>query len=219
MKPSARAARLALALSAIPIVAPAAPARAGEESLLIFSPSKLSSHAYRLRMGARAAPGSDAGAGVDLSVATSSTGRIRPSQDNARFWAEMRGSGASGAQRRVSAGYNPMTGTVTTSAGLSRRWIATPRVDVVVEPSVAMDGNARTGDRGALRVTQRAEVQAPSTGTALVATGSGAISDRSVGTSVALEQKLFDCLNLRAAVERRGSKTVGSVRARLAFGW
>ncbi|MFC3072530.1 hypothetical protein [Shinella pollutisoli] len=82
-----------------------------------------------------------------------------------------------------------------------------------------MDGNARTGDRGALRVTQRAEVQAPSTGTALVATGSGAISDRSVGTSVALEQKLFDCLNLRAAVERRGSKTVGSVRARLAFGW
>ena len=219
MKPSARAGRLALALSAIPIVVPAVPARAGEESLLIFSPSKLSSHAYRLRMGARAAPGSDAGAGVDLSVATSSTGRIRATQDNARFWAEMRGSGPSGAQRRASAGYNPLTGGVTTSAGLSRRWIATPRVDVVVEPSVAMDGNARTGDHGAVRLAQRAEVQAPSTGTALVATGSGAVGDSNVKGSVALEQKLFDCLDLRAAVERRDSGTVGSLRARLAFRW
>jgi hypothetical protein len=214
----AGAARAALALSTILLIPPAGAARA-EDSLVIWSPAKLSSYAYRLRLGAKAATAAEMSAGVDISVTASSSGRIRDTRDNARLWAEMRGTGQSGAERNVTAGYNPLTGRVSASAGLSRRWMATPSIDIVLTPAVSADANMRSGDRGAVRVTQQARIQALPTGTSFVATGSTASGQKHIGAELGVEQRVFDCLDLGASVRRQDMRLVGAVRARLRFAW
>lgn len=218
MNAFAGAARTALALSMILVILPAGAARA-EDSLLIWSPAKLSGYAYRLRLGAKAATAAEMSAGVDLAVTASSTGRIRDTRDNARLWAEMRGEGLSGAQRNVTAGYNPLTGRVSASAGLSRRWMATPSFDIVLAPSVSADANMRTGDRGAVRMTQQARIQALPAGTDLVATGSTARGQKRIGAEFGVEQRVFDCLDLGASVRRQDMKLISTVKARLRFAW
>lgn len=214
----ARAARAAFALSAILAILPAWAAVAGD-SLLIWSPKKLSSHAYRLRTGARAAAGRDVSGGIDFSVATSSTGRIRKTRDNARLWAEARGQGRSGAQRSASAGYNPVTGRISASAAISRRWMATRSVDIVIEPVVSADKIVRHGDGGTVRVTQKAELLALRTGTSFIASGTAVSGNKTINTELRVEQSLFDGFNLTATVRRQNSELTGAVRARLGFSW
>lgn len=213
-----RAARAALALSVILAFLPADPAEASD-SLLIWSPSKLSGNAYRLRMGAKATTDAPVSAGVDVSVTTSSTGRIRDTRDNARLWAEMRGQGRSGEEASVSAGYNPLTGRVSATAGLSRRWMASPSFDVVVRPSVLAETNIRHGDRGVLRMVQKAQLQALRTGTSFIASGAATSGKGRVGAEFGIEQRLFDCLDLTASVRREDASLVGGIKARLRFDW
>lgn len=213
-----RATRAALALSMILAFLTADPAEASD-SLLIWSPAKLSSNAYRLRMGAKAATGAPVSAGVDVSVTTSSTGRIRDTRDNARLWAEMRGQGRSGAERSVSAGYNPLTGRVSATAGLSRRWMASPSFDVVVTPSVTAEANMRHGYRGALRMVQKAQVQALRTGTSFVASGAATSGEGRVAAEFGIEQRVFDCLDLTASVRHEDTSLIGGVKAQLRFDW
>ena len=212
------AARSALALSMILAVLPPGQA-AADDSLLIWSPAKISSYAYRVRMGAKAATAAEMSAGVDVSVTTSSTGRIRDTRDNARLWAELRGQGRSGSERSATAGYNPLTGRVSASAGLSRRWMASPSFDVVVTPSVSADANVRHGYRGSVRMTQKAELQALPTGTAFVAAGTAVSGDRRVGTEFGIQQRVFDGLDLGASVRRQEARLTGSVKAQLRFAW
>lgn len=218
MNAFARAARSALALSAILAVLPAGQA-AADDSLFIWSPAKISSYAYRLRMGAKATTAAEMSAGVDVSVTTSSTGRIRDTRDNARLWAELRGRGRSGSERSATAGYNPLTGRVSASAGLSRRWMASPSFDVVVTPSVSADANVRHGYRGSVRVTQKAQLQALPTGTSLVAAGTAVSGDRRVGTEFGIEQRVFDGLDLGASVRRQEARLIGTIKAQLRFAW
>ncbi|WP_411036062.1 hypothetical protein [Shinella sp. BYT-45] len=213
-----RAARAALALSMILVTMPAGKAQAGD-SLLIWAPTKLSGYAYRLRMGAKAAARSDMSAGVDVSVATSSTGRIRNTRDNARFWAEMRGQGRSGGERNATAAYNPATGRASASAGVSRRWMATRSVDVVVSPSVSADANVRHGYNGSVRMTQKAQVQALRTGTSFIASGTAVTGSRRIGTELCIEQRVFDGLDLSASVRRQDAELIGAVRAQLRLRW
>ena len=218
MKAFTRAVRAALALPTILAVLPAVPAAAGD-SLVIWSPTRSSSHAYRLRMGARAPTAGEMKAGVDLSVTTSSTGRIRDTRDNARLWAEMRGEGRSGAERRAAAGYNPLTGRLSASAGVTRRWMASPSVDVVVEPSVSVDTNMREGYGGSVRVTQKALVQAVRSGTSFAASGTAASGGGEIGTEFHVEQRVFEGLRLAATVRRQDAELVGAVSARLRVSW
>lgn len=214
----ARAARAALALSTILAILPAGHAVAGD-SLLIWSPKKLSSHAYRLRTGARAAAGRDVSGGIDFSVATSSTGRIHRTRDNARLWAEARGQGRSGAQRSASAGYNPATGRISASAAISRRWMASRSVDIVIEPVVSADTTMRHGYGGSVRVTQKAEVRALRTGTSFIASGTVSSGNKTINTELCIEQRLFDGFNLTATVRRQNAELTGALRARLGFSW
>jgi hypothetical protein len=218
MKAFVRAARAALALSTILMILPASPARAGD-SLVIWSPAKLSSYAYRLRMGAKAAADNPVSAGVDVSVTTSSTGRIHDTRDNARLWAEMRGQGRSGAERSVTAAYNPLTGRVSASAGISRRWMASPSIDVVVTPSLSADTDVRHGYGGSVRMTQKAQIQALPTGTSFTASGTATSENRAIGTEFGIEQRVFDGLDFRAAVRRHDTSLIGTVRASLRFDW
>jgi hypothetical protein len=214
----ARAAHAVLALAMILAFQRAGAAAAGD-SLLIWSPAKLSASAYRLRMGAQAATGNPVSAGLDVSITTSSTGGIRATRDYARLWAEMRGQGGSGAERSVSAGYNPLTGRVSATAGVSRRWMASPSFDVVVAPSVSADASVRHNDRGALRMTQKARIQALRTGTSFVASGSAASGQRRVAAEFGVEQRVFDCLDLTASVRREDTSLIGAVKAQLRFDW
>ncbi len=218
MNAFARAARAALAVSTILLILPAAEAQA-DDSLLIWSPAKLSSYAYRLRMGAKAATAAEMSAGVDVSITTSSTGRIRDTRDNARLWAELRGQGHSGSERSATAGYNPLTGRVSASAGVSRRWMASPSFDVVVTPSVSADANVRHGYRGSVRMVQKAQLQALPTGTSFVAAGTAVSGDRRIGTEFGIEQQVFDGLDLGASVRRQEAGLTGTIRARLRFAW
>lgn len=218
MNAFARAARAALAVSTILLILPAAEAQA-DDSLLIWSPAKLSSYAYRLRMGAKAATAAEMSAGVDVSITTSSTGRIRDTRDNARLWAELRGHGRSGSERSATAGYNPLTGRVSASAGVSRRWMASPSFDVVVTPSVSADANVRHGYRGSVRMVQKAQLQAVPTGTSFVAAGTAVSGDRRIGTEFGIEQQVFDGLDLGASVRRQEAGLTGTIRARLRFAW
>jgi hypothetical protein len=213
-----RAARAALALSMASVSLQAGAARA-EGSLLIWSPSKMSSNAYRLRVGAKTPPGSDARAGVDLSVTTSSTGSIRRTRDNARLWAEMRGRGASGAEGNVAAGYNPATGQATASAGVSHRWMATPSIDILINPSVWADSDMRRGHSGSLRVTQKAQVQSIGTGTSLVASGTAIAGQPHVRTELHVEQNVVRGLNVAATLRRQDAELVGAIRARFRVDW
>ncbi|AOF90006.1 hypothetical protein [Sinorhizobium sp. RAC02] len=214
----ARATRTTLALLMILAFLPAGSAEASD-SLLIWSPAKLSSNAYRLRMGAKTATGAPVSAGVDVSVTTSSTGRIRDTRDNTRLWAEMRGQGGSGAERNVSAGYNPLTGRVSATAGLSRRWMSSPSFDVVVTQSVTAEANVRHGDRGALRMVQKAQLQALRTGTSFVASGAARSGEGRVGAEFGIEQRVFDCLDLAASARREDASLIGGIKARLRFDW
>lgn len=218
MNAFAGVARTALAILTIFVALPLADARA-DDSLLIWSPAKLSDYAYRLRMGAKAAAEADMSAGVDFSVATSSTGRIRDTRDNARLWAELRGQANSGAARSVTAGYNPLTGRVSASAGVTRRWMASPSIDVVVTPSVSADANVRHGYRGSVRMTQKAQIQALRTGTSFVAAGTAASGDSGIGTEFGIEQRVFDRLDFGASVRRQDSALVGALKAGLRFDW
>jgi hypothetical protein len=218
MKPSVQAAQVAFAAFLI-LGMPFTPcARAGEDSLLIWSPSKLSSHAFRLRMGAKAASSDDASAGVDLSVATSSNGKIAETRDNARLWAEMRRAGHAGTQR-VAAGYNPLTGHVSTSASVSRTWSVSRDFDVFAEPSISAEAEPVHGYRGSVRVTQKARISLPASGTALTATGTTRSGDSRIKTSLSVEQQLFQHVNVRAAVEKRNSEPFASLKASLALRW
>nr|WP_298105949.1 hypothetical protein [uncultured Shinella sp.] len=212
-----RAACAALALLLIPVGLPVE-AKASD-SLLIWSPTKISKYAYRLRMGARAATRNPVSAGVDFSVATSSTGRISATRDNARLWAEMRTQGRSGAERNVAAGYNPATGRASASAGVSRRWMATPSVDVVLTPSVSADSRARHGYTGSVRLTQKAQIQAVNTGTSFIASGTAVSGERRVGTEFRVEQHVFDGLNVAASLSRQDTGTVGAIRAAFRVNW
>jgi hypothetical protein len=212
------AARTALATLAILLTLPPAGARA-EESLVIFSPAKISLHAYRLRMGARAAAEADMSAGVDLSVTTSSAGRISDTRDNARLWAEMRGEGRSGAERSVTAGYNPLTGRVSATLGVTRRWMPSQAIDVAVTPSVSADANMRHGARGSVRVTQKARISAVRTGTSFVASGTATTGAGGIGTEFGVEQRVFERLDLGASVRRQDAGLVGAVSAQLRFEW
>ncbi|MGQ3215721.1 MAG: hypothetical protein ACT6U0_20175 [Shinella sp.] len=213
-----RAAHAALVLSMI-LASPPAGAAEASDSLLIWSPAKLSGNAYRLRMGAQAATGNPVSAGVDVSVATSSTGRVRNTRDYARLWAEMRGQGRSGAEASVSAGYNPLTGRVSATASVSRRWMASPSFDVVVTPSLTADAHGRQGYRGGVRMAQKTQVQALRTGTSFVASGSAASGKRRVAAEFGVEQRVFDCLDLTASVRREDTSLIGGVKARLRFDW
>lgn len=192
---------------------------AADDSLLIWSPARVSSQAYRLRMGAKAPTAGEMSAGVDLSVTTSATGRIRDTRDNARLWAEMRGQGRSGAERSIAAGYNPLTGRVSASANVSRRWMASRSIDVVLAPTVSADATTRRGHRGTVRLVNRAQIQALPTGTTLVATGAATNEDRRIATEFGLEQRIFEGLDLGASVRRQNAVLVGAVRARLHFDW
>ena len=218
MNAYAGAQRAACALSMILAILPAGAARA-QDSLLIWSPAKISSYAYRLRLGARAATATSVSGGVDLSLTASPTGRIRDTRDNARLWAELHGAGPSGAQRNVAAGYNPLTGRVSASIGLSRLWMATPSIDIVLAPAVSADANMREGNPGTVRMTQQARLQALHTGTAFVAIGSAASGQGAIAAEFAVEQRVFDGLDLRASVRRRDTGLTGAVRARLRFDW
>lgn len=218
MAPFLRAARVALALAAAFAILPPETGRA-EDSLLIWSPSKISGNSYRVRTGARTPPGSDARAGVDFSVTTSSTGRIRKTRDNARLWAEMRGQGSSGADSNVAAGYNPVTGRATASAGLTHRWMATPSVDILITPSIAADSDMHHGHDGSVRVTQKAQLQAVRSGTSLTAIGTTVSGQRQVGTEFRLEQAVVHGLNISATVRRQGEELAGAVRARFRVSW
>ncbi|MCD1267129.1 hypothetical protein B5M44_24225 [Shinella sumterensis] len=218
MTPFFRAARAALALSMAFVILPAGAARA-EGSLLIWSPSKISGNAYRLRMGARTPPGSDARAGVDFSVTTSSTGSVRRTRDNARLWAEMQGRGASGAEGNVAAGYNPATGRATASAGVSHRWMATPSVDILINPSVWADSDMRHGHTGSVRVTQKAQLQSVTTGTSLIASGTAVSGQPHVKTEFRVEQNVMRGLNVAATVQRQDAEMVGAIRARFRMDW
>lgn len=211
-------ARATLVLSMILVVLPAIPAQAGD-SLVIWSPAKTSDNGYRLRMGAKTATTTDMSAGVDFSVTTSSTGRIRDTRDNARLWAEMRGQGWSGAERNAAAGYNPLTGRVSANVGVSRRWMASPSLDVVLAPSVSADANVRHGYGGSVRMTQKAQLQALRTGTSLVAAGTAVSGNDEIGTELGLEQRVFDRLDLGASLRRQDAGLVGALRARLRFDW
>jgi len=71
MKALFRAVRTALALSIILAILPPGPAVASD-SLVIWSPTKVSPYSYRLRTGARTASNGPVSAGVDFSVTTSS---------------------------------------------------------------------------------------------------------------------------------------------------
>jgi hypothetical protein len=213
-----RAAHAVPTLAMILALLPAGAAEASD-SLLIWSPAKLASNAYRLRMGAQAASGNPVSAGVDVSITTSSSGSIRATRDYARLWAEMRGQGRSGAERSVSAGYNPLTGRVSATAGVSRRWMASPSFDVIVTPSVSADTHVRQGSRGAVRMVQKAQLQALQTGTSFVASGTAASGDRRIRAEFGVEQRVFDCLDLTASVRRDEASLVGTVKARLRFDW
>lgn len=211
-------ARATLVLSMFLAILPAIPAQAGD-SLVIWSPAKTSDNGYRLRMGAKTATTTDMSAGVDFSVTTSSTGRIRDTRDNARLWAEMRGQGWSGAERNAAAGYNPLTGRVSANVGVSRRWMASPSLDVVLAPSVSADANVRHGYGGSVRMTQKAQLQALRTGTSLVAAGTAVSGNDEIGTELGLEQRVFDRLDLGASLRRQDAGLVGALRARLRFDW
>lgn len=218
MKALVRVARAALALSTILAILPAGPAAAGD-SLVIWSPTKVSPYAYRLRTGAKTAAGNPLSAGVDFSVSAWPGGRIRNTRDNARLWAEMAGQGRSGAERSAAAGYNPLTGRVSGRIGVTRRWMASRSIDVVLTPSFSADAAVRRGEHGAFRMTQRAEIQALATGTAFIASGSAASGRHDIGTEFSVEQRLFEGLNLAASVRRQEAELTGALRARFRVSW
>ena len=87
----------------------------------IWSSAKLWIDTYCPHTGVKAATGKPVRAGVDVSATTPSTGHIRRTRDNARLWAEMRGQGRSGAERRVFAGCNPLAGPVGAERGVKQR--------------------------------------------------------------------------------------------------
>jgi hypothetical protein len=93
-------------------------------------------------MGAKAATAAEMGAGVDVSVTRSSTGRIRDTRDNARLWAELRGQGARQRAQRDGGLQFPLTGRISASAGLSRRWMAPPSFFAA---GLAVSGDHRIG--------------------------------------------------------------------------
>lgn len=209
--------RAALALLLIPALLPTQ--AAASDSLLIWSPTKISKYAYRLRMGASAASRNPVSAGIDLSVATSSTGRINTTRDNARLWAEMRAQARSGAERSLAAGYNPATGRASASAGVSRRWMATPSVDLVLTPSVSAESRARHGYNGSVRLKQKAQIQAVNTGTSFIASGTTVSGAGRIGTEFRVEQHVFEGLNVAASVRRQDTDTVGAIRAAFRIRW
>lgn len=211
------AARTVLAFSTILLIPPVG-ARAAD-SLLIWSPTKISSYAYRLRMGVKAATGNPVSGGVDFSVAASSAGRINATRDNARFWAEMRGQGGSGVERTVTAGYNPATGRASASAGITRRWLAFPSVDLVLAPSVSVESHTRHGYDGSMRITQRALIQLSGSGTSVLATGTAARGQRRIGTEIRVEQRVFEGLDVAASVRRQDASAVGAVKATFRVSW
>jgi hypothetical protein len=207
-----------LAVSMILAVLPGGPVQAGD-SLVIWSPARTSDNAYRLRMGARRPTTADMSAGVDVSVTTSSTGRIRDTRDNARLWAEMRGQAGADAVRSATAGYNPLTGRVSANVVVSRRWVASSSFDVVFAPSVSADTNVRHGYGGSVRMTQKARLEALRTGTSLIAAGTAASGNDGIDTELGLEQRVFERLDLGASVKRHDAGVVGALRARLRFDW
>lgn len=209
--------RAALALLLIPALLPAQ--ATASDSLLIWSPTKISKYAYRLRMGASAASRNPVSAGIDLSVATSSKGRINTTRDNARLWAEMRAQARSGAERSLSAGYNPVTGRASASVGVSRRWMATPSLDLVLTPSISAESRARHGYNGSVRLTQKAHIQAVNTGTSLSASGTTVGGERRIGAEIRLEQRVLEGLDITASLRRQDAGTVGAVRAAFRVRW
>lgn len=212
-----RAARVALALLLIPVIFPAQ-AKASD-SLLIWSPTKISKYAYRLRAGAKTASSNPVSAGVDFSVTTSSTGRINTTRDNMRLWAEMRGQGRLGSERNLTAGYNPATGRVSASAGLSRRWMAAPSVDLVLTPAVSADSPTRHGHSGSVRLAQKAQLQAVNSGTSFIASGTADCGEGRIGTELRVEQRVFEGLDLAASVRRQDADMVGAIRAAFRVSW
>ncbi|MFB2552222.1 hypothetical protein [Ensifer soli] len=218
MKRPVRAAGTALLITATVLAMPAGRARA-DEPLLIWSPSKIASQGYRLRMGMRTPTAADISAGVDLSLRASTSGRIREIRDSTRLWAEVADKTKGGRERSAAAGYNPMTGRGSANAGVSRRWAISPSFDIVLAPSVALDLDVAHGRIGRARMTQKAQIRAVGTGTSLTASGTAITRKGGIGAELGVEQRLFDGLSLGAAFRRQEAATTGALQARLRLDW
>jgi hypothetical protein len=218
MKQRSFAARFACACALLFLTIPISPAAAGDNSLLIWAPSKTSDYGYKLRLGARAPQRDTTRAGVDLSIAATSTGRINDPADPVRLWAETSSSGPLGAARRLNVGLNTLTGAGAANIGLSRTWMVTPGLDVAGESGVSISCNAYHAYCGSMNASQALRLSAIRTGTSLTASRS-MVGTETTSASVALEQRLSDNLNLRAAMRDLLATPVGSVRATFSFAW
>ncbi len=218
MKQRSFAARLACACAFLFLTVSISPAAAGDNSLLIWSPSKTSDYGYKLRVGARAPERDVLRAGVDLSIATSSTGKINEPADPVRLWAETSNSAPRGATRRLNFGLNTLTGASAANIGLSRTWMVTPGMDLVGEGGVSVACNAYHAYCGSVSASQSVRLSALKTGTSVTASRS-AVRGETTSASVALEQRLSDHLNLRAAMRDLSSEPITSVGATFSFDW
>ncbi|MCF3643090.1 hypothetical protein LXM94_24320 [Rhizobium sp. TRM95111] len=196
------------------------PASAEDTSLLIWSPEKISDYAYRLRVGAVSPRVSALSAGVDLSIATSSTGTVSDPTEPAIFWTEYGATGPRGVERRVRLGLNALTGLASTGIGVSRTFMVTPAIDVVSERALDLSYDPVRGYIGSANARQSGRVALVGTGTSFVASGVTSLRESSVAATLAVEQSLFDSMSLRAAVSKESSSApVGSLSASFSLRW
>lgn len=218
-KAAAAAFRMAALMIAI-VHLPAGPAGAGDESLVIWTPEKIAAHAYKLRVGARAAVRADVSAGVDFAISSQATGKVDEPTEPARLWAELGAQTATNAYRRFNAGFNALTGGTSAGIGVTRTFMVTPRLDFVSERSLAVGYETYHGYLGSLSATQTARLAMPNAGTSISASGTAKTGDSRFVTTLSIEQKLIsDHLTLHAAVSRSDAEATGSLGVNLAFDW
>ena len=195
-------------------------ARAEDDSLVIWTPEKIAERAYKLRVGARAPVRVDVSAGLDLAIAGQAGCKVDEPTEPARLWAEVGAEGVGDTYRRLTAGFNALTGGTSAGVGTTRTFMVTPRIDFVSERSVYVGYETYHGYLGSVGAVQTAKIALPGAGTSLAASGTAMTGDTRFATSLSIEQKLVsDHLSLRAAITKADAGPIGSLGANLAFDW
>lgn len=204
---------------AIIAIIAAAPQAMALDKGLIWQPAQLSKQAYSLQVGMKLPVDTPLRAGIELKGDASSGGK--PSDEAVRLWgtfaAEENDQPAMKTARKIDAGINARTGNSTLAVTDSRRWTATPTLDMELSRSYAVNYDINAGEWGSASASQSLRLSQDETGTAVVVRTGSYDGFRTLGSSLVLEQQITENLHVSGTVASTSADT--GVSARYALSW
>lgn len=187
-----------------------------QERALIWQPSRLGENAYSVRLGMALPEETGTKAGLDLGMRATEGGAVQ--EVPTRVWSSWSREAGDTVRRDVDMDFNVVTGSGTVKLSTTRKWIATPSLDVELLQaySSAYDG-ALSGWNGVN--TSHSVRLATSGGTMFTLRGVTSENLEAVRTGFGVQQKLGSHMTLSGDLDHADDVTNTRFTARYSMKW